>query len=74
MAVLHEFEEAEVADVKTEILRRDFFQFMRFIENDGAVVRQNSWSIGLSNGEIREEQMSDSQSRCRLPWLSDASG
>ena len=48
---------AVVADVKAEVFGRDFFQFVRLVENDGAVVRQNARRVGLPDRQIRKEQM-----------------
>ena len=62
--VVDELGEAVIADMKSEILGRDIFEVVGFIEDDGAVVRKNRGCIGLAYGQIGEKY--------RLPWLSAA--
>ena len=38
--IVNEFRQTIVADVKAEIIRRDIFQIVRFVEDHGAVVGQ----------------------------------
>ena len=55
--VVEELGEAVIADMKSEILGRDIFEVVGFIEDDGAVVRKNRGCIGLAYGQIGEKQM-----------------
>src|SRR5262249_14267312 len=57
VGIMNEFGEPEIADVETEVIGCDVLQFVRFVENHGAIVRQNRRDIRFSNRKIGEEQV-----------------
>ena len=55
--IVDELGEAVITDMKPEILGRDVFKVVGFIENHSTVVRKDRRNIGLANRQIGKKQM-----------------
>src|SRR5260370_18265935 len=69
--IVDEFGQTIVADVKSEVFRRNVFEIVRFFEDDGRVVRQYCRDIGLADRKVGKKEMvihdNDVAFHCFLP-------
>jgi hypothetical protein len=54
---MNEIGKSKIADVEPEVVGRNIFKIVGFIEDDCAIVGQDRRDIGFSNRKVSKEQM-----------------